>query len=94
MRTRKDKPASIHEAIRRRLIVPEKANSRDRYPTIGYCLSQQAWYGWNATAFNKFCIGSQVKVGNCAYNQERGAWTAETLEDAKEMAKDFARGVA
>lgn len=39
---------------------------------------------------NKYGIGSKVPKGSCAYKEERGAWTAETLADAKQMAEDFA----
>jgi len=39
---------------------------------------------------NKYGIGSVVPVGSCAYKEERGPWTAKTLEDAKQMAEDFA----
>ncbi len=39
---------------------------------------------------NKYGIGSRVPKGSCAYKEEHGEWTAETLEDAKQMAEDFA----
>ncbi len=39
---------------------------------------------------NRYGIGSKVPKGSCAYKEERGPWTAETLDDAKQMANDFA----
>ncbi len=39
---------------------------------------------------NKYGIGSSVRVGDCGYVKARGAWTAKTLLDALQMAKDFA----
>ena len=39
---------------------------------------------------NKYGIGSHVPEGSCAYKEERGEWTAETLGDARQMAEDFA----
>ncbi len=39
---------------------------------------------------NYYGIGSTVPKGSCAYKEERGPWTAKTLNDAEQMAKDFA----
>ena len=38
---------------------------------------------------NRYGVGSVVPEGSCAYKEERGPWTARTLEDAKQMAVDF-----
>jgi len=37
-------------------------------------------------------VGSKVKKGDCGYKGK--AWTAKTLDDAKQMAKDFANAVS
>jgi len=43
---------------------------------------------------NKYGIGSTVPKGSCAYKEERGPWTAKTLNDAEQMAEDFASNMA
>ena len=137
-------------------IKPEKANPSHCVCSIGFCEKEQKWYGWSHRAMCGFGIGSEVKIGDCAYvpkdvedamedfnmfwadetainvkseiignkiythwdsvdkkgniNNEdmisgiyhdiedirfgKGAWTAETLEDAKQMAIDYAGGVS
>lgn len=94
MRTRKTKPAVIQSLIEAGNIKTERANPKDRYPTVGYDAQRKLWYAWNDKVYNSFGIGSRVNVGNCAYTKERGAWQAMTVKDAKQMAIDFARGVA
>jgi hypothetical protein len=94
MRTRKRRPARIEELIKAGVLKLEKANKEDRYPTIGYWAAAKSWLAWNHRVHNMFSVGSEVKVGNCAYNYERGEWKAATVADAKQMAIDFARGVA
>ncbi len=37
--------------------------------------------------------GLECCIENCIFPLGKGEWTAKTLEDAKQMAKDFARGV-
>ena len=39
-----------------------------------------------------FGIGSRVKKGDCAYTGKE--WTAKSLEDAKQMAKDYAKNLS
>lgn len=138
-------------------IVPQLADPNDQYCSIGFCKSEQRWYGWSHRAIFGFGIGSEVKKGDCAYIATdaddyveqlvdfysdperhdtigqivkdddgnnvvrisyiyhdaidshglvhghdhpipsvfgRGEWTAMTLDDAKQMAIDFARGVS
>lgn len=143
----------------RRGIRPEKATSDHNVCSIGFCESEQKWYGWSHRAIYGFGIGSEVKRGDCAYyptdkddflrdivrfwtepghldtkgehttedgevgvyvswtysndvpNEKirgkvsgvfnhcpdtwgKGEWTANTLEDAKQMACDFAESVS
>ena len=94
MRTSKIVPSPILRLIELKIIKPEKVNKSDRYPTIGVNPKTGEWYAWNKTAFNMYRIGSKVPVGSCAYNEKRGAWVAETVEDAKQMAIDFAKNLA
>lgn len=138
---------------------------------IGFCSAELKWYGWSHRAAYGFAIGSQVRLGDCAFNPScpaeieasmlefwhlvdpyawreceneqtvcknrlfrscqtrqdgvlgwlvayetifigadrhsvhthfvpypkvwgKGAWTAKRIEDAKQMANDFAEGVS
>ncbi len=94
MRTRKATPLVIQKRINVGILKPEKVNPKDRYPTIGFDTQSNEWYAWNHQAYNAYHIGSKVPVGSCAYTKERGVWEAKTLEDAKQMAIDFARNLA
>ena len=60
--------------------------------SIGFSEKEQKWYGWSHRAIYGFGIGSKVKKGDCGYNGK--TWTAKTLDDAKQMAKDFADAVS
>ncbi len=147
-------------------ILPEHQKPRPtgllRPCNIGFCPSEQKWYGWSHRAINGFGIGSHVKPGDLAYRPKtesdfrqkylqffgidkyhidpkvrdsvdsdgkrgalitatrtqdvpneklrgteyscfwpyenekfgKGEWVAETLEDARQMACDFADGVS
>lgn len=94
MKTGKAMPKYIRGLVDAGTIKPMRANKGDKYPTIGFDEKEQRWYAWNAKVWNAFGVGSAVRVGNCAYTEERGAWIAGTVDDAKQMAIDFARGVA
>lgn len=141
-------------------IAPELATPEHRVCSIGFCETEQKWYGWSHRAIYGFGVGSTVKRGDCGYvpvdwpdflqyacefwadeyhpetraertsdnegrecakvtwtyndqvpNEKlrgttggttmyppkewgRGEWTAATLDDAKQMAIDFAEGVS
>ena len=60
--------------------------------SIGFSEKEQKWYGWSHRAIYGFGIGSKVKKGDCGYKGK--TWTAKTLDDAKQMAKDFADAVS
>jgi hypothetical protein len=62
--------------------------------SVGYNPKERKWYGWSHRAKYGFGIGSTVKKGDIAYVEEKGEWTAKTLEDAKQMAIDFAENIA
>ena len=77
----------------KRGIQPQLASATNQVCSIGWCEREQKWYGWSHRAMYGFGIGSRIKKGDCGYD-ERGAWKAETLADAKQMAVDFAEAVA
>ncbi len=71
-----------------------KSNKKGCTVNIGFNPKEQKWYGWSHRAIFGFGIGSTCKKGDCHYSFMKGEWTAKTLEDAKQMAKDFAEGVS
>ena len=48
-------------------IVPQLANPDHKTCSIGFCESQQAWYGWSHRAIYGFKVGSKVSFRDCAY---------------------------
>lgn len=72
----------------------EKLQPEYKVASIGFNPKTQEWYGWSHRALYGFGIGSQTKKGHVGYHPDRGEWEAKTLEDAKQMAIDFAKGVS
>lgn len=66
--------------------------------SIGFSNKNGKWYGWSHRVICGFKIGSTCKKTDCHYLPKsrggRGEWTAKTIEDAKQMAIDFANGVS
>lgn len=61
---------------------------------ITFDKKEQKYHVTVAGKTNAYGIGSRVPKGSCAYKEERGAWVAITLEDAEQMAKDFASNIS
>lgn len=61
---------------------------------VGFSPTEKKWWGWSHRAAYGFGIGDKTKKGDAGYIPSKGAWTAKTLNDAKQMAKDFAEGVS
>ena len=87
-------PKTARDLVVKRGIKPEKSDPRNCVCSIGFCQKQQKYFGWSHRAIFGFGIGSTVKEGDCGYVPEKGEWTAKTLDDAKQMAIDFAQGVS
>lgn len=75
-------------------IAPELSDEDHQVCSIGYSEREGRWYGWSHRAIYGFKVGDKVKEGDCGYNPEVGEWTAETNEDAKQMAIQFADSVS
>ena len=76
-------------------IKPELRTERHSVCSIGFCEKENKWYGWSHRAIYGFGIGSTCEKGDVHYAPRgRGEWAAETMEDAKQMAMDFAEGVS
>lgn len=79
-------------------IQPQLAQPTHGTCSIGFSYKQRRWYGWSHRAIANFGRGSRVRRGEVGYLPKskggRGTWTAKTLDDAKQMAIDFARAVS
>jgi len=87
-------PKDAYYLCKKRGINPEVRTRKSAVCSIGYSKKDKKWYGWSHRAIYGFKIGSKCKKGNCHYTPKRGEWTAKTIADAKQMAKDFAEGVS
>jgi hypothetical protein len=88
----------------------QKSHPDDNVCSIGFLEREQKWAGWSHRALCKFGIGDIVKEGDCCatsgwtdeYLGEHPeddislpiGFEAKTLEDAKTMAKAFAKSVS
>ena len=62
---------------------------------VGFSPKENKWYGWSHRAICGFTIGSECKKGDVHYTPlGRGELVAKTMEDAKQMAIDFCRGIS
>jgi hypothetical protein len=87
-------PVRASRLVRDRGIQPQLSSPDNSVCSIGYSVKDGKWYGWSHRAIYGFRVGSTCKKGNCHYTPEKGAWTAKTMADAKQMAIDFANGVS
>jgi hypothetical protein len=82
----------------KRGIQPELRTPNSRVCSVGFSVKDGKWYGWSHRAIFGFKIGSKCAPGHCHYKPlccgGRGQWTARTVEDARQMACDFAEGVS
>jgi len=98
-----------HFLITKRGIKPDKISLNHNVCSIGFCPSEQKWYGWSHRAIFGFSVGSVAKEGDCCtmsgYIEEYikahpekdlsipVGFEAKTLDDAKRMAIAFAESV-
>jgi hypothetical protein len=79
-------------------INPETISDDHNVCSIGFSKKDNKWYGWSHRAIYGFEIGSTCEKGDAHYKEksqdDRGEWVARTIEDAKQMAIDFANSVA
>ena len=82
----------------------QKAKQNDFACSVGFSESEQRWYAWKGSDTKSFGIGSEVKECDTGYFEStleywndkptgRGAWTANTLDCAKQMALDYLEGL-
>ena len=99
-----------HLLCKKRGIRPEKRSPDSGVCSIGFCEVEQKWYGWSHRAIFGFGVGDAVSEGDCcassglideylAEHPEEDlslpvGFTAETLDDAKQMAIAFAHSVS
>ena len=83
------KLAGMSERLKKRGIVPVSHSGA----SIGWNEEEKKWYGWSHRAIYGFGVGSSVKKGDCGFGA-RGAWTAKTLDQARQMAVEFSKSVS
>jgi hypothetical protein len=79
-------------------IKPELASPDNKVCSIGFCEKDNKWYGWSHRALVGFKIGDKLFEEEFGDDKtpyiEHGKQTINTLDDAKESAKRFAKSVA
>ena len=75
-------------------IAPEKIDADHNVCSIGFSERAQKWYGWSHRALCGFVVGDAVKRGDCTAEYMSVGFTAQTLDDARQMAVAFARSVS
>ena len=81
-------------------IAPEKADPSHSVCSIGYCAQERKWYGWSHRAMCGFGIGDRVfdpkwpKATEKTPPRRHGDEVIQSLEQAKEAAKTYARDVS
>lgn len=69
----------------------QPSNPGSKQCAVGFDGAQ--WWGWSHRAMSSYSVGSRVNNGDIGYALGRGEWTAQTLDDAKTMAVNFAQEV-
>jgi hypothetical protein len=103
-------PKDAYRLCKKRGIKPEKIGPESNACSIGFCETEQKWYGWSHRAIYGFGVGDTVKDGDIAassgwedeYIAEHPemdmslpvGFTAKTLDDCKKMAIAFSAGVS
>ena len=87
-------PKDAYYLCKKRGIAPELRTRTSGVCSIGYSEKDKKWYGWSHRTIFGFKTGSKCKKSDYHYTKKRGTWTAKTMSDAKQMAKDFAEGVS
>jgi len=103
-------PKNAYFLCKTKGINPEKSKTDHDVCSIGFCETEQKWYGWSHRAIFGFGVGDVVAEGDCTnssgwtdkYLKDHPeddlslpvGFTAKTLEDAKRMAVAFAESVS
>ena len=75
-------------------IIPEPSKEGDNVCEVGFCLSENKYYGWSHRAIAGFTIGDTVKEGYPAADSLPIGFTANTMADARKIAVAFADSVS
>ena len=102
-------PKTAYFLIVKRGIKPEKISPDMNVCSVGFCETEQKWYGWSHRAIYGFGIGDVVTEGDCTASSGLTnkylrahpfedtslpiGFTAKTLDDCKKMAIAFAHSV-
>lgn len=77
----------------KRGIIPELRTPDSNVCSIGYSPKDRKWYGWSHRAIYGFGIGSKITDKTTIADKWAGK-TVQSLEEAKEVASDFAESVS
>ena len=61
---------------------------------VGFSPTEKKYWGWSHRGACGFGIGDKMEKNNAGYIPSKGEYTAKTMDDAKQMAMDFAEGVS
>jgi hypothetical protein len=76
-------------------IIPEYIDETRSVCSVGFCASDQKWYGWSRRAICGFGVGDTISEDDLAIGDKTPiGFTAKTLDDARSMAIAFAAGVS
>jgi len=75
-------------------IKPERRNLDSNVCSIGFSEKKGGWCGWSHRAISCFKPGDTVKEGHVTAEYMKVGFTAKNIEDVKNMAKAFAKGVS
>ena len=87
-------PRTARLLVVKRGIAPEKSKPDHCVCSIGFCEKEQKWYGWSHRAIYGYGVGDEVTEGSCPSEYLPIGFKAETLEDAKQIAKAMAASVS
>ncbi len=86
-------PGMAKEICDKRGIKPQMRTPHSSCCTIGYCPKDKSWVGWSHRTIHGFKVGDIVEKGSILRNYLPAGFEAKTLEDAKQMAINFADSV-
>lgn len=91
-------PRIANYLTRKRGIVPELVDDTKRVCSVGYCPSEEKWYGWSHRAICGFGIGDRIYDDNYGDDNtpfvSHGAFTITNGEEARQAAVNFAESVS
>lgn len=74
-------------------IKPEKRTPHSKVCSIGFCESEQKWYGWSHRAIYGFGVGDVAEHGDlCTFSTVSASWVKEYLAEHPEKDQTIPTG--